>query len=151
LDFNDADAKGNFKLRQFGEKHGFDLERKVGELPIRQLNNIEDKNELLASLKRGNIQSVTFEKNGQKETRFIEANPRAREINVYDANGQHIEDKRIAKDLAVNKPEGNDAAKDQKEGQKEAASQKAGDGGRRRCYWKKSSHNVGAKRFPKEF
>lgn len=128
LDFNDADAKGNFKLATYGEKYGFDLEKKVAELPIKQLNSNEDRNELLNSLKKGNIQSVTFEKNGQKETRFIEANPRAREINVYDSNMQLIEDKKLAKDLAVNKPDDNTQSKEQKEGQKKAEANKQSEG-----------------------
>ena len=124
LDFNDADAKGNFKLRKFGERHGFDLEKKIDELPIRQLNNVDDRNELLASLRKGNIQSVIFEKDDRKENRFIEANPRTREINVYDANMQRIEDKKLAKDLAVSKPEDNAQAKEQKESQKKAEANK---------------------------
>jgi hypothetical protein len=132
LDLNDADAKGNFKLLTFGEKHGFDLEKKIGELPIRQLNNIDDRNELMNSLRKGNVQSVTFEKNDQKETRFIEANPRSREINVYDASMQRIEDKKMAKDLGVGKPEGNDLAKEQKEGQKKAESNKQSEGAKKK-------------------
>jgi hypothetical protein len=118
LDFNDADAKGNFKLATYGEKYGFDLEQKIAELPIKQLDNADDKRDLLNSLRKGNVQSVIFEKDGQKETRFVEANPRAREINVYDANMQYIADKKLAKDLGVEKPDGNEQAKEQKETKK---------------------------------
>lgn len=132
LDFNDADAKGNFKLATYGEKYGFDLEKKIAELPIKQLNNNEDKIELLNSLRKGNVQSVVFEKDGQKETRFVEANPRAREINVYDSGMQRIEDKKLAKDLTINKPEGNDQAKDQKVAQKTAESNKQSEGAKKK-------------------
>jgi hypothetical protein len=107
MDFNDADEKGNFKLKRFGEKWGFDLEKKVVELPIRQLQDVDDRKDLLNSLKKGNIQSVTFEQNGQTENRYIEANPRARTINVYDDKMQLIEDKKLAKNIKTDQPEAN--------------------------------------------
>lgn len=105
LDFNDADNSGNFKMKTFGEKWGFDLEKKVTELPIKQLQDADDKNDLLNSLKKGNVQSVTFEQNGNSETRYIEANPRARTINVYDAQMQPILDTKQAKNIAPEKAE----------------------------------------------
>ncbi len=114
LDFNDADNNGNFKSKTYGEKWGFDLEKKISELPIKQLNNVEDKTDLLNSLKKGNVQSVSFEINGNSESRFVEANPKARSINVYDSGMQPIQEKAQSKDIAAEKSE----KKDQKQAQK---------------------------------
>lgn len=117
IDFNDADSNGNFKMKTFGEKWGFDLEKKVAELPIKQLQNEEDKKDLLNSLKKGNVQSVTFEQNNKSETRYIEANPRTRTINVYDAQMQPILDTKQAKSIAPDQSE----AKSEKQSQKNKA------------------------------
>ena len=114
LDLNDADDKGNLKMQKFGEKWGFDLEKKLAELPIKQLQNAEDKTALLNSLKKGNVQSVTFVQDGKTENRYVEANPKARSINVYDSSMKPVQDKKIGKDLAPEKSEG----KDQKQSQK---------------------------------
>jgi hypothetical protein len=113
IDFNDADEKGNFKMKSFGEKWGFDLEKKVAELPIKQLQNADDKTDLLNSLKKGNIQSVTFEQAGKTENRYVEANPRARSINVYDSKMQLIQDPKQAKNITPAQSE----SKDQKQSQ----------------------------------
>jgi len=100
LNLTDADKHGNYPLKKYGEKHGFDLEKKLSELPIRQLNNVEDKKDLLSTLKKGNVASVTFEQDGKTESRFVEANPRAWSINVYDSNMSLIEDIKMAKNIA---------------------------------------------------
>lgn len=97
LDFNDADENGNFKMLAYGEKWGFNLEETLAKLPIKYKED-SGKTELMASLKKGNLQSVTFEKNGIAETRYIEANPKARMINVYDSNLELIK----SRDKAMN-------------------------------------------------
>lgn len=114
LDFNDADSSGNFKTKTYGEKWGFDLEAKISELPIKQLANAEDKMDLLNSLKKGNVQSVSFDINGTTESRYVEANPKAWSINVYDANMQAIKEKVQSKNVTSEKTE----KKDQKQSQK---------------------------------
>ena len=100
LNFTDADKTGNYPLKKYGEKHGFDLEEKLSELPIRQMNNVDDKKDLVSTLKKGNVASVTFEQDGKTENRYIEANPRAWSINVYDSNMSLIEDVKMAKNIA---------------------------------------------------
>lgn len=41
---------------------------------------------LHASLLKGNVQSVTFLKNGEEVKGFIEANPKEKTINIYDGH-----------------------------------------------------------------
>lgn len=56
----------------------------MGKHPIKELENADDRKMLNGSLRRGNLQSVDYEKDGQRERMFIEANPKERSINVYD-------------------------------------------------------------------
>ncbi|MCH5687920.1 hypothetical protein LWM68_28845 [Niabella sp. W65] len=115
LDLNDVDKNGNFNVLTYGEKWGFNLEEQVAKLPVRQLSNDESKLELMNSLRKGNIQSVTFEQNGRSEVRFIEANPRFRTINVYDNNMEQIKDQKQARNLANN----DNSSKEQKQAEKQ--------------------------------
>jgi phosphoglycerate-specific signal transduction histidine kinase len=42
LDFKNADAQGNYKLRQFHQNYGFDLEKVLSALPIKELASEQD-------------------------------------------------------------------------------------------------------------
>jgi len=53
----------------------------------------ESKESLLGSLKKGNIQSVTFVVNGEEKRRFVEANPQFKTIRVYDESMLRINDR----------------------------------------------------------
>lgn len=86
LDFKETDNQGNFKLKQFHENYGFDLNKALEKHPIKELNNPEDLSRLQDSLKKGNRQSVTFQLEGGEQKRFIEASPQFKNLNVYDSN-----------------------------------------------------------------
>ena len=88
LDFKNADAQGNYKLRQFHQNYGFDLEKVLSALPIKELGSEQDKARLVESLRKGNRQSVTFTENGTEQKRLIEANPQFKSITVYDENSR---------------------------------------------------------------
>jgi len=85
LDFDNNDDRGNFKSKQFHENYGYDLKDAVGKLPIKELGDTTQSERLMKSLEKGNIQSVTFEKDGKEERMFISANPQFKSINVYDS------------------------------------------------------------------
>ncbi|MFP5439102.1 MAG: hypothetical protein ACLGH8_15080 [Bacteroidia bacterium] len=93
LDFKDTDNRGNFKQVQYGKNYGFDLEAQLGKHPIKELTNEEYKKDLIDSLKKGNIQSATFIKDGQEVKQFIEANPQFKNINLYDTNMQRLDNR----------------------------------------------------------
>jgi len=97
MDFKDADSNGNFKLNQYHQNYGYDLEAAVSKHPIKELDTSKFKDDLLDSLKKGNLQSATFLKNGTEVKHFIEANPQFKVVNVYDSNQQRI-DARHTKD-----------------------------------------------------
>lgn len=113
MDFKITDDKGNFKLNHYHQNYGYDLEGSLGKHPIKELYSDKDTNNLLSSLKKGNVQSVTFTINGYDEKQYVEANPQFKTINVYDGNMQRINN-REAKDQKQNESEGKSATKDAK-------------------------------------
>jgi hypothetical protein len=86
LDFKETNEHGNFKMKYFNEQFGYNLEEALSKYPIKELANVEYKSNLLDSLEKGNLQSATFQKDGQEIKKFIEACPQFKSINVYDSN-----------------------------------------------------------------
>ena len=71
-------------MRQFSEKYGYDLDKTLHAYPIKELKDPEQKKMLVASLEKGNLQLVHFEKEGREGKFYIEALPQYKTINVYD-------------------------------------------------------------------
>ena len=90
MDFKQTDNNGNYKLKQFHQNYGYDLDYALAKHPIKELGNEQDKARLLESLHKGNRQSVTFLQNGNEQKHFIEANPQFKSINIYDSNMQRL-------------------------------------------------------------
>ncbi|MFC5683575.1 hypothetical protein ACYE2N_00400 [Flavobacterium sp. MAHUQ-51] len=93
LDFKESDAAGNFKINQYHENYGYDLEGTLSKYPIKELETPKFKEDLMDSIKKGNRQSVTFLNEGKEVKLFIEANPQFKTINVYDTNMQRIDNR----------------------------------------------------------
>jgi hypothetical protein len=119
LDFKDADAKGNFRHNHFHEKYGFNLEGALGKHEIKELQNTSHKDDLMNSLKKGNLQSATFIKDGQEVKQYIAANPQFKNVTIYDEKQQRL-DSTQSKDQQQSQQEGRD--------QKEFQKAKAGEG-----------------------
>jgi hypothetical protein len=83
LNFEEKDLNNNHKMRQYRRQYGFNLEKALENYPIRELKHEEMKAGLIKSLRRGNLQLVTFVKPNKMEKMFIEANPRFKTINIY--------------------------------------------------------------------
>jgi len=90
MDFKHADNSGNFKISHYHQNYGYDLEASLEKHSIKELNTPQYKEDLMNSLKKGNLQSVTFVVSGVESKMFVEANPQFKTLNVYDANLQHI-------------------------------------------------------------
>jgi hypothetical protein len=86
LDMKNSEQNGNFKIKQFHQNYGFDLEKTLSKLSIKELSNENDKAALLNSLQKGNRQAVTFSQNGNEHRQYIEANPQFKSINIFDSN-----------------------------------------------------------------
>lgn len=90
LDFNELDSYGNHKFRYFHQNYGFDLARELEKYPLRELASEEEKARLMASLKKGNRQAVTFLKTDGAQPGFVEANPRYKSLVLYNGNLQRL-------------------------------------------------------------
>jgi len=90
LDFKNTDNNGNYKLKQFHQNYGFELEKALSKLPIKEMGSEQDKTRLIESLQKGNRQSVTFLENAAEKRRYIEANPQFKSVTVYDENAKRI-------------------------------------------------------------
>lgn len=90
MDFKESDSNSNFKLNHYHQNYGYDLEASLAKHPIKELQTPQFKEDLLNSLKKGNLQSVTFTANGTESKMYVEANPQFKTVNVYDGSMQRI-------------------------------------------------------------
>lgn len=84
LNPSQKDDNGNSKVQQYHQKWNYDLEKNLARHPIKELADDVNKTELMRSLQKGNLQQVTFKTEEGEAKRFVEANPRERNVNVYD-------------------------------------------------------------------
>jgi hypothetical protein len=83
LNFEEKDLHSNYKVKQYRAQYRYELEKVLENYPIRELQNEETKAVLIRSLRRGNLQLVTFVKVSKTEKMFIEANPMFKTINIF--------------------------------------------------------------------
>jgi hypothetical protein len=86
LDFENKDKNNNFEVKQFHENYGYDLKGAVEKFAVVDLNDPEKAKALMQSLEKGNVQSVTIEKDGSSHKMFMEADPQYKKVTVYDSN-----------------------------------------------------------------
>jgi hypothetical protein len=77
-------------MKQYHQNFGYDLEASLAKHPIAELQYPDTKDSLIASLKKGNVQSVAFTIDGAEKKQYVEANPHFKTINVYDGSMQRI-------------------------------------------------------------
>jgi hypothetical protein len=94
MDFKQTDSNGNFKLNQYHQNYGYDLEAALLKHPIKELETPKYKEDLINSIKKGNLQSATFQKEGNEIKQYIEASPQFKTINVYDSNLHRIDNRK---------------------------------------------------------
>ncbi len=86
LDFDKQDKNNNFEVKQFHENYGFALKAAVEKFAIAELKEPDKEKALMQSLQKGNVQSVSIEKDGSSHKMFIEADPQFKKVNLYDSN-----------------------------------------------------------------
>ncbi len=112
-------------MKQFHQNYGYDLEAVLSKFPIKELSDDKQKEMLIRSLERGNLQSAAFEKDGKQEKMFIEANPQFKTINVYDGNMKKVQKEAMFQERVEqmhakgSKQEENQDGKEIKEGKSE--------------------------------
>ena len=84
LDFSAKDKHQNHEVKQYHENYGYDVRAAVGKLAVSELGDPEKEKALMQSLQKGNVQSVSIDKDGSSVKMFIEANPQFKTVNVYD-------------------------------------------------------------------
>ena len=113
LDFENKDKNNNFEVKQFHEKYGFDLKAAVEKFPITDLKEVDKEKALMQSLQKGNVQSVTIEKDGSSHKMFIEADPQFKKVNLYDSNMKLVAKESIEIYQSVGKTEASLAVKEE--------------------------------------
>ncbi|WP_242917480.1 hypothetical protein [Pontibacter liquoris] len=88
LDFKQADPAGNYQVKQYHANYGFDLEKTLERFYIKELEDPQQKEQLIHSLKKGNQQLITALEEGYEVKRYIEASPQFKTINVYNEQRQ---------------------------------------------------------------
>ena len=90
LDINsEKDLYGSYPLLQYHENYyrePFTIEGALRRLPVEIKELREESERLIASLKRGNMTSVTVIKGGETRTGFLSVNAKAGRLDLRDAN-----------------------------------------------------------------
>ncbi|UPZ36472.1 hypothetical protein MUB18_20515 [Sphingobacterium sp. PCS056] len=90
LDLNDVNTKGEYRVKEFGNMYGYDLDKVLNELPIKDGLHHTEREDIKAALKRGGRQEVSFLKDGNEKRFYIEANPQFKTLNIYDEHSKKI-------------------------------------------------------------
>jgi hypothetical protein len=90
LDFKNLDSSSNYKMKQFHENYGYNLEAALAKHPIKELNSETEKVALIKSLERGNRQMVTLVEGSKENKAYIEASPQYKSVNLYHTTGERI-------------------------------------------------------------
>jgi hypothetical protein len=91
IDFSSKDKNNNHELKQFHEHYGYDLKAAVSRFAVAELKDPDKEKALMQSLQKGNVQSITIEKDGSAPRMFIEANPQYKTVNLYDAQMKRVQ------------------------------------------------------------
>lgn len=131
LDFKNKDKNNNYEVSQFHENYGYDLKAALGKYSIMEMDGGEKEKALLQSLQKGNIQSVSIEKDGQDSKVFIEANPQFKTVTIYDGHMKRMQKEELGQYQSAKQSIGKEPGPEQKEevkqDKKKELKQKAGD------------------------
>jgi hypothetical protein len=90
LDFSKKNQLGNYEVRQFHQSYGFDIGEALSRYAISELKDPHKSEALLHSLRKGNRQAVTIEKEGTISKLFVEASPQYKSVNLYDTQMRRL-------------------------------------------------------------
>jgi hypothetical protein len=89
LDFNNKDENGNAKMLQYHKNYGYDLTKELSKLPIIPMSG-ENTKQLIASLERGNKQTIKLPEGVFTSPVQISANPQFKTLDIYDESGKQL-------------------------------------------------------------
>ena len=115
LNFDKKDKHNNHEVKQFHENYGFDLKAAVSKFAVLEMNDDEKANALMHSLQKGNIQSVSIEKDGNISKVFIEANPQYKTVTLYDGQMKRMQKEELSQYHSVQQSQQKEIKQDQKQ------------------------------------
>lgn len=90
FDLNDKDSNGNYRIKEFHSGYGYDLEKALDQLPLKELSNKTGTDRLQDALRQGSREPVTLIKNENEHQFYIEASPQFKSLNIYDEHLRKI-------------------------------------------------------------
>jgi hypothetical protein len=90
FDLNDKDLNGNYRIKEFHSGYGYNLEKVLQQLPLKELSSKTEADKMQDALKQGSRQSVILIKDGSEHRFYIEANPQFKSVNIYDEHSRKI-------------------------------------------------------------
>jgi hypothetical protein len=121
LDFKKKDEYGNHMLNKFSEGYGYDLEKTLSQYPVKELNNSQQKEELMRSLRKGNAQQVTMEKDGHSQKYYLVAEPQYKQINIYDSQMKSVKRESLRQDNSHEQSQSQSRKQDQQNRQEDGS------------------------------
>ena len=112
--FENKDKNNNNEVKQFHENYGYNLKDAVSKFSIPDLQDDEKSKALIQSLQKGNIQSVSIEKDGSPQKMFIEANPQYKTVNLYDGQLKRVMKEGLEQYKSINQEQAKEKKQEKK-------------------------------------
>lgn len=90
LDLNDRNTQGNYRIKRFYPGYGYDLEKTLRQLPIKELKCPQQTRQLIQDLRMGEQREVMLIHGNKQKQITIEANPQFKSLNLYNEKGKKI-------------------------------------------------------------
>lgn len=119
LDFANKDKHNNHEIKQYHENYGYDLKAAVEKFAVADLNDVAKEKSLMQSLQKGNIQSVSIDKDGSTSKMFIEANPQYKSVTLYDGQMKRVAKENLDLYVGKNQSQSKEVKQEQKQELKE--------------------------------
>ncbi len=113
LDNKNLTENGNKKIKHYHENYGYDLDKVIAGKGIKELEDPKAKEELLYSLKKGNVQQITVGSEDGDKKYFIAANPQFKTVDLFDHQMKKIKREELLQ--TEQKPISNLKQREQKE------------------------------------
>jgi hypothetical protein len=97
LDDQNLTQNGSKEIKRFNENYGFDLEKVLLGKGIKELNTQEGQDNLFRSLKKGNAQQITVDRDGTEKKYFISASPQYKTVDLFDHQMKKIKREELLK------------------------------------------------------
>jgi hypothetical protein len=97
LDNNNQTQNGNKEIKRFNENYGFDLDAVLKDKGIKELTTPEGTDNLYRSLRKGNTQQITVDRNGEDKKYFIAASPQFKTVDLFDHQMKKIKREELLK------------------------------------------------------